>query len=114
MIVIQIILILAFVSFLFRLLANPNSYQIKAWTKIFGVLFVLGAIGVIAFPNSANTVAHWVGVTRGADLLLYILTLSFIFTILNLYIKEKQENRRLVSLARKVAIIEANLRQSNK
>lgn len=114
MIAIQVILILAFAFLLYRLLTSPNSYQIKAWTKIFGVLFVLGAISVIIFPDSANTVAHWVGVTRGADLLLYVLTLSFIFTILNLYIKEKQENRRLVSLARKVAILEANLRRSKK
>jgi hypothetical protein len=83
----------------------------KAWMKIFGALFTLIAIGVVLFPNSSNRVAKWVGVGRGADLLLYLLTIAFIFTVLHIYIKGKQEERRLVILTRKVAILEAELKQ---
>jgi hypothetical protein len=114
MIIIQLMLVIAFLIILFRLLVNHNSYQIKALTKIFGVIFVFLAIGVVLSPNSANTVAHWFGVTRGADLLLYVLTLAFISAVLNLYIKEKQEDKRIVALARKVAILDAELQQKLK
>jgi hypothetical protein len=111
MIAIQVILIIAFAVFLLRLVTNPNSYQIKAWAKILGVLLVLAAVGAVLFPDSSNTVAHWVGVSRGADLLLYMLTLAFIFVVLNIYISEKQNQRRIVSLARKIAILEAEALQ---
>lgn len=113
MIVIQIILIVGFLFLLVRLLSNPNGHQIRAWTKVGGILFSLLAIGVVLFPESANDVAEFVGVTRGADLLLYLLTLCFIFFVLNVYVKGKQENRQIVQLARKIAILEAELREKS-
>ena len=110
MIIIQVVLIVGFLLFMFQFLANPSSYQMRAWSKIFTFIFTLLAIGVVLSPDSANTVAHWVGVTRGADLLLYILTLSFIFVVFNTYINSKQEQKRLVELARKVALLDAQIR----
>lgn len=113
MIAIQVILIAGFLLFMFRFLANPSSYQLRAWAKIFTLLFTVVAIGVVLSPESANTVAHLVGVTRGADLLLYLLTLCFIFVVLHLYIKNKQDQKRLVELARKVALLESDIRYKN-
>jgi hypothetical protein len=108
MILIQAILVVGFLIFLFRVLSNPSSYQLRAWTKILSIIFVCAAILTVLFPNSTNTVAHWLGVSRGADLLLYLLTLAFIYTIFNGYVQEKRLQKRIVSLARKIAIIEAN------
>jgi hypothetical protein len=105
---IQLILILGFLVFLFRVLANPASHQLRAWTKILVIIFVLIAILTILLPNTTNTIAHWVGVKRGADLLLYILTLAFIFSIFYGYIQSKRLQKRIVLLARKIAIIETN------
>lgn len=113
MIIIQIILIGSFVYLLLRLLTNSNSYQMNAWIKILGILFTVLAIVIVLSPNSLNAIAHLVGVTRGADLLLYLLTLAFILTVLNLYIKGKHEQKRLVQLARKVAILEAELKHKS-
>jgi hypothetical protein len=110
MIAIQIVLIAAFLSFLFLVLANPLSYQLRAWIKILAMMFVLIAIITVVFPDSTNTVAHWLGVSRGADLLLYLLTLAFIFAMFNSYTQEKRLQRRIVLLARKLAILEANQR----
>jgi hypothetical protein len=108
MIAIQIILIIGFLVFLFRVLANPASYQLRAWTKILAILFVVVAIVTVISPNITNTIAHWVGVSRGADLLLYLLTLAFIFVLFSSYLSEKRLQRRMVTLARKIAILEAN------
>jgi len=110
MIIIQLILILGFLALMRYFFKYQGSYQLSAWTKIFMLLFTVIAIFVIAFPNSSNKVAHFVGVSRGADLLLYMLTLSFVFVVLNLYITRKRENQRIVVLARKIAILEAELR----
>lgn len=113
MILFQVVLIIAFFILLIRLLANPNSYQIKAWKKIIGILFVLLAIFSVLFPDSLNSIANFFGVGRGADMLLYLLTLAFIFAEFSRYISSKQEQKRFVKLARKIALLEAQMR-SNK
>jgi len=110
-ILIQLFLILGFIAILLRFLRSHGTYQARAWKKILGILFTLGGILVVLFPESSNDVAHWVGVSRGADLLLYILTVVFIFVVLSLYVKDKQENQRIVQLARKVAILDAEMRE---
>lgn len=112
MILIQIILIVGFLLLLYRVLANPESYRLSAGIKILAILFVLVAIVTVLFPNSTNALAHKVGVSRGADLLLYLLALAFIFAMFNSYIQGKRQERRIVLLARKIAILEANERKA--
>jgi small membrane protein len=114
MIAIQIILILAFLALVVRFMANPNSHQMKAWQKILGLLFCMVAIYAVLLPDQLNRLANAVGVGRGADLLLYLLTLSFIFVVFNNYVHNRQEQKRLVMLARKLAIIEANQNPRNR
>lgn len=107
---IQVILIAAFVLLLMKFLVTSGGSQVNAWKKIIGTLFVLFAIVAVLVPNALNRLAAALGVGRGADLLLYALTLTFIFVLFNSYITGKREQRRIVSLARKVAIIEAELK----
>ncbi len=106
---IQLVLIVGFLAALIRFLSS-SSHKVKAWKKILGLLFTVIAVGFILFPDSSNRVAHWVGVTRGADLLLYFLVLAFIFVCINLYTKSLADERELVQLVRRVAILEANQR----
>lgn len=110
MIAIQLILIIGFLGLVYYFFRRQNSYQLSAWAKIFMVLFVAAAIYVIILPESSNDVARALGITRGADLLLYMLTLVFLFTVLNIYTVRKREHQRLVALARKVALLEAELK----
>jgi len=111
--IIKVILIAAILVVFFWFLSNRSSLQVHAWQKI-GVLLlsVIGIIVVIS-PEISNRMAHHLGVSRGADLLLYLLTLAFLFMTLNLYLKDKEERRRTVILARKVALLEAQLSKKN-
>lgn len=111
---IQTLLIAGFVILLLMLLSNPGNLKIQASKKIIGVLFVCAAIFFIVFPEKSNDIAHMLGVGRGADLLLYILTLAFIFVSLNFYLQIKEEQNKNVKLARKIAIIEANQVEKSK
>lgn len=113
MIVIQVILILAFLAMMVRFLANPNSHQSKAWQKILGVLFFMVAVVAVLFPGALNWIASLVGVGRGADLLLYVLALAFTFFGLKLYVKSQHDRRELHKLARKLAILEARQHPHN-
>jgi hypothetical protein len=106
--IIKAILVLTILIVIGWFLSNRTTQQVRAWQKLGVILLTIIGIVVIVSPETSNDVAHSVGVGRGADLLLYLLTLAFIFMILNLYLKDKEEQRRITQLARKVAILEAN------
>jgi hypothetical protein len=110
MIVIQIVLVAGFLYLLLSFLANPTSNQMRAWKKILVIGFTAVAIGAVLLPEKLNTIAHWFGVGRGADLLLYLLTLTFIIIVFDSYVKGQQDKKRLVIIARRLAILEANNR----
>jgi len=105
--IIKVILAFAITFIALWFLINRNTYKARAWKKIAMIIFTILAVIVVWFPNTSNTIAHKVGVGRGADLLLYLLALAFIFSTLSLYIKHKEDQRHIVILARRIALIEA-------
>lgn len=109
MILIQLVLIVAIVALMIRFLSSRGSNQTQAWKKLLLMLFTALAIIFVVWPESLNTIAHFVGVGRGADLLLYSLIVAFVFQSFNTYLKGKEEQRRFAKVASKVAILEARL-----
>lgn len=114
MILIQVLLIIAILAIFVRFLASGNSVKTQAWKKILLVGFTLIAIVCVLWPDMLNKTAHFLGVGRGADLLLYGLIVAFIFVQLNNYLKAKDEKKKLVALARKVAILETTVKSIKK
>ena len=106
--IIQIVLILVSFFIAVKVLSKRNAHSIKAWKKITVVLLVIFAIFAVLFPDNVTILANMVGVTRGTDLLLYVLFALFLVYILMQYLNSKDERDRLTRLARRVAIIEAN------
>jgi hypothetical protein len=113
-VIIKIILAVAIGVIVLWFLANHNTHQARAWKKLSLISFTIISIIVVWLPDTANRAANKVGVGRGADLLLYLLTLAFIFSTLGLYIKSREDQRKIVKLARRIALIETELRDKNK
>lgn len=107
MIFIQFLIIISILSVLMVFLSGRSTSSTRAWKKILLIIFSLCAIITVLNPDLSTKVAHLVGVGRGADLLLYMLTIAFIFQVLSNYVKSKDEQKRVVKLARKIAIMEA-------
>lgn len=107
--IIKIILVVAIVLLAFSFIKNHSTAKIRASKKLGILLLFLFAVVTVIFPEATNFLAHQVGVGRGADLLLYALTVSFFTFVINQYLKNKQEEQRLVKLARKLALLEAEL-----
>ena len=107
--VIQTVLIVAILALGVYFVRSRDTSKTKAYKKILLLLFVPAAIVVILFPEIATDTAHLVGVGRGADLLLYGVTVVFVFQLFNTYIKDREDERKRVVLARKIAILEARL-----
>lgn len=87
MINIKIILVLPLVLliiFYLTRLGNKTYYRLALIAiSATGILFVL-------FPSLTNTIAHWVGVGRGADLITYLFIVFFFLGGVNLYAKIKK------------------------
>ncbi len=107
MILIQALLIILLVGIAVNFIGSRNSIRTKAIKKLLLLLTIPCAIFVVLMPSAATELAHVLGVGRGADLLLYGLTVIVIFQIFDNYIKNQQEQNRIVKLVRKVAILEA-------
>ena len=110
MILIQVIVILVALIIIFFALGGKQTHAARAWKKIAFCLLAVAMVVAVLFPETTNRAAHAVGVGRGADLLLYLLTLAFIAYGINHYLHQQAEKDRLFRLARKVALIEANER----
>jgi hypothetical protein len=76
-----------------------------------GWLAVTGAGIVFAIrPNWTTDIAHLLGISRGTDLLLYLLVLAGLQGFLLIYLKLRRVRRELTLLVRELAIREAERR----
>lgn len=106
---IQYVLIAGVALVLVSFLRNRNAMRFQAGKKILLGLSVIACLVFIARPGLLSTVAGWLGVGRGADLLLYALIIAFAFVAINTYLKFKDYEQRLAVVVRKLAISEARL-----
>lgn len=100
-----VILVAVFVALFF--VVGRGGHGARAWRKLAVILLGLGMIFSVLFPNVTSRVAHFFGVGRGADLLLYVFVLAFILYVLNAYVRGKKDHDMMIRLARRIALLEA-------
>ena len=113
-ILIQILVILVALAIIAAVLVGKQSHSARAWKKIALSILAVSMVVAVIFPDTTNKLANTVGVGRGADLLLYVVTLAFIGYALNNYLHQQHQRDELYRLARKIALIEAANRNSKK
>ena len=101
---IQGLLITSIIALLVYLLRSRRNAQSRAWVKVGYLVFVMAAVYAVLRPNDTTVVAHWLGVDRGTDLMLYALIVAFGFSTLNTYLRFKDLELRYARLARAVAL----------
>lgn len=74
----------------------------------------LGGVVLAASPDSATTLAHSVGIGRGADLIFYCFIVCMLFAVLNIHLRLRAENERLTELTRTLAIHSARIPEGSK
>jgi hypothetical protein len=82
-------------------------YIMRFRNAIFDLLLLLFfsvlAIFFILFPDYTNTIAHKLGVGRGADLLFYLCILFSLFIILKLFARIRRLEETITNFVRKEA-----------
>ena len=97
-IIIQVLLIAAVGVIGWMMLRSPGGARHRAGRRIVTLAFVIFAI---------VSIAHFVGVGRGTDLLLYVLVIAFLLQILSSFRRNAALERQITRLARRVALDDA-------
>lgn len=105
---IQILLMTGAFGLLLILLRRRAAARTRAWKRLILVALVFVAIVSILRPELTTKVANLVGVGRGTDLLLYLLTAVFLYVVMGFYLKFKDVERQLTLLVRHQALTEAS------
>ena len=108
--IIQFLLVPAVVLAVVLALRSRNSVRGQARRKILAGLTVLAGVLAVMFPSLLQDLADAVGVTRGTDLLLYVLALVIMYSVGSTGVRFREQEARLVLLARQVALSEAEIR----
>jgi hypothetical protein len=91
----------------FAVRGSRRAVHRAVWRAGVIAALVSGVVSVI-FPAALTWVANKVGVGRGADLLLYLLTIAFMLVSVVLFRRLADLERKYVALARVVAILETD------
>lgn len=87
---------------------GARGQAIQRLTLLLALL--LGALAVI-FPDATTAVANMLGIGRGVDLLFYGAIVAAIGYVVTMTLRLRKADRDFTVLARKVALLEANLRE---
>lgn len=105
--VIQVVLIVAVLVIGLRLVRSTAGERHQAVRRLLLGALLLLAVASILVPGATSTVASFVGVGRGTDLLLYGLVVAFCGYLVSSYRRTRSLEQRLTELTRRLALDEA-------
>lgn len=108
--IIKVLLVLALGGAAVMLLRGRPTALNLLMRRALTLSVIVGGIAAVIFPDALSEVAQAVGVGRGADLVLYVLCVTFLFVSIALYLRLGEMHDRLVELARRHALLEAEVR----
>lgn len=108
---IKAILILSFLSVLVWAFRNRSRVGLRAGMRLLAVALTAAAVVSIVDPEITQHAADFVGVTRGTDLVLYLLTVVYVLTTVGTYFRFREQERRLVEVVRANALRDAIMTQ---
>jgi hypothetical protein len=98
---IQVLLVAAAFLWLASYLSRVRTLGL---TRLLAVLAALGGVVLVLFPTLSTRLAGLFGVTRGVDLVIYVSLVAFGFLWLQLAVRMRGLEDRLVELGRLVAL----------
>src|SRR3989339_2228604 len=103
MFLIQILLVVFFLFALSKVIGRFRVGDLGLAGVVGWVLFWVAAMVVALLPNSTARLAEFVGIGRGADLVVYVALAGIFFIIFKLIVKIEILNREITKLTRKIS-----------
>ena len=85
------------------------SFRGRSVSRDRAVTLVLAAVGgvLVLWPGLSTTVAQWLGVGRGADLVFYLFVLFCLFRFVGIAGDQRRLDDRLTTVVRELALLTA-------
>jgi hypothetical protein len=99
--IIQLILSLGLAGCLFYVMSLGRS-SLAMKIALFGTV-VIGFV-FVWFPDTTSVIARWVGVGRGADLVMYLWIVLTLLFIVRLHLKIRELSEAMTRVARRIAL----------
>ena len=106
---IRVVLIGGVLGVLAWFLRSRSASSVRAAKKVGLILFAAFAVAAISNPDLTDAAASLLGVGRGADLLLYFVTIALLFSSLNSYLRSLDAEQRLAELARQITLLQRQI-----
>ena len=106
MLLIQFILIIFFLVAIIKVIDRYRANDLPIWGMIYWVLFWLVAGIIVVLPDTTFYFARLAGISRGADLIVYVALVLIFFMIFRLLVKVDGLNKDITKLTRKMALDE--------
>ena len=93
---------------LYLLKARKSASQ-QAIRRLFILLALVTGFIAVLFPNYTNVVASYLGIGRGADLLLYAFVVFSLFYVVHQYRRQLWQEKLTTDLARALTLAQAEI-----
>ncbi|MCD4760356.1 DUF2304 domain-containing protein [bacterium] len=104
MIWLQILVTLFIVAILFKLFKQKQHNKISTWS--FVIWFLLWLIILIVFwqPDTTSYLANWLGIGRGADLVIYLSIVVIFYLLFRIFVRLNKIETEITKAVRQDAI----------
>jgi hypothetical protein len=103
----QVVAVVVLAALFVRDLVNWSRSPASLLARLIRLGVWVGAAVAIAIPGLVQEVAYLLGIGRGADVVLYVFVLAFLWTAFYLYARCLRLEREITALARHIAIRDA-------
>jgi hypothetical protein len=110
----QWILALALVLVGLYLLKAQRSASQQAIRRLFIIVALAAGFFAVLFPNYTTVVASYLGIGRGADLLLYAFVVFALFYVVHQYRRQLWQQKVTTDLARALTLAQAEINNLKK
>jgi len=100
MLLIQVILVLFFIFAAIRVIGRFFAGDLKVSGLIFWLVFWLGAGVIVVWPDSTFYFSKMVGITRGADLIVYLGLALLFFLVFKIMVKLERIEKNITKIVR--------------
>jgi hypothetical protein len=103
----QLFLMVIILGLLWFALHHRSSTEARAFRRIAFLGLTLLIVLAVLFPDVLTGIANTVGIGRGADLVIYLVSIGLLFFSVSAYLKFGDLDRRITLLSRHIALLES-------
>ena len=89
-----------------------SEYARSPAVAVLALFVATAGLYFVWVPEHSTALAEWVGIGRGVDLILYVWVCISLVVLLNLHLKLRTQTELITTLARKIAITDAQSRNT--